>query len=82
MERNGNLGRADPTHTEKSLKHELEEQNKVELPKEPFENKAESSLSYLAGRTTLRSGKTQMEAVIRYLDFFNYSKVRALGWKG
>lgn len=69
------------SHTERSLKHELGEQNKLELPKEHFENKAESSVSCLAWSTTLQNGKIKLEAEIRYLDFFNSSKVRALSWK-
>jgi len=49
MERKGN-SRQSRSHSyiEKSLKHETEEQNKLQLTKEPSENKAESSLSYLA----------------------------------
>ena len=82
MERKGN-SRQSRSHSyiEKSLKHETEEQNKLQLTKEPSENKAESSLSYLAWWTTPWSGKTQIKAKVRHLDFFNHSKAQALSWK-
>lgn len=48
-ERKANCVRVESTlPREKSLEHKLEEQDKLELPKQPFENKAETS--YLAKR--------------------------------
>lgn len=48
MERKGNSRQSRSySYTEKSLKHEVE-QNKLDLLKKPLENKAESRVSYLA----------------------------------
>lgn len=65
----------------KSPKHELEKQNEQKLPKRLFENKAERApVTWLGEIHAMKCQNSEDE--VRYLNFFNYNKVRtALSWK-